>query len=84
MDGDSWHAVDPDEVLKRLATYAESGLSSSEAEKRLAEVGPNELDEAPPTSFWEMLWEQFNNFVVILLIVAVLLTGLLLVRAGTR
>ena len=77
MDGDSWHAVDPDEVLKRLATYAESGLSSSEAEKRLAEVGPNELDEAPPTSFWEMLWEQFNNFVVILLIVAAVISALL-------
>ncbi|MBK5107011.1 MAG: cation-translocating P-type ATPase, partial [Anaerolineales bacterium] len=42
-----------------------------------AEVGPNELDEAPPTSFWEMLWEQFNNFVVILLIVAAVISALL-------
>ncbi len=77
MDGDSWHAVDPDEVLKRLATYAASGLSSSEAEKRLTQYGPNELDEAPPTSFWQMLGEQFNNFVVILLIVAAVISALL-------
>lgn len=77
MDGDSWHAVDPDEVLKRLATYAESGLTSSEAEKRLTQYGPNELEEAPPTSFWQMLGEQFNNFVVILLIVAAVISALL-------
>jgi Ca2+-transporting ATPase len=77
MDGDSWHAVDPDEVLKRLATYAASGLSSSEAEKRLTQYGPNELEEAPPTSFWQMLGEQFNNFVVILLIVAAVISALL-------
>ena len=77
LDGDSWHAVDPDEVLKRLATYAESGLSSSEAAKRLAQYGPNELEEAPPTSFWQMLGEQFNNFVVILLIVAAVISALL-------
>jgi len=77
IDGDSWHAVDPDEVLKRLATYAASGLSSSEAEKRLTQYGPNELEEAPPTSFWQMLGEQFNNFVVILLIVAAVISALL-------
>ncbi len=77
LDGDSWHAVDPDEVLKRLATYAESGLSSSEAAKRLAQYGPNELEEAPPISFWQMLGEQFNNFVVILLIVAAVISALL-------
>ncbi len=77
IDGDSWHAVDPDEVLKRLATYAESGLTSSEAEKRLTQYGPNELEEAPPTSFWQMLGEQFNNFVVILLIVAAVISALL-------
>ena len=77
MDGDSWHAVDPDEVLKHLATYAESGLSSSEADTRLIQYGPNELEEAPPISFWQMLGEQFNNFVVILLIVAAVISALL-------
>jgi len=77
IDGDSWHAVEPEEVLARLATYAESGLTSSEAEKRLAHYGPNELEEAPSTSFWQMLGEQFNNFVVILLIVAAVISALL-------
>jgi Ca2+-transporting ATPase len=75
--GDSWHAVEADEVLARLATYAEEGLSSQEAQRRLEKYGPNELEEAPGTSFWQMLFEQFNNFVVILLIVAAVISALL-------
>jgi len=77
LEGDSWHAVEVDEVLSRLATYAQSGLTTAEAEKRLAQFGPNELEESAPTSFWQMLGEQFNNFVVILLIVAAVISALL-------
>ena len=77
IDGDSWHAVDADEVLSRLATYSEEGLSSEEAQRRFEKYGPNELEEAPPTSFWKTLGEQFNNFVVILLIVAAVISALL-------
>jgi Ca2+-transporting ATPase len=77
IEGDSWHAVDADEVLARLATYSEEGLSSEEAQRRFEKYGPNELEAAPPTSFWKMLGEQFNNFVVILLIVAALISALL-------
>ncbi len=77
IEGDSWHAVDADEVLARLATYEERGLSSEEAQRRFEKYGPNELEESPPTSFWQMLLEQFNNFVVILLIVAALISAAL-------
>jgi len=77
IKGDSWHAVEVDEVLSRLATYAQSGLTTTEAEKRLAQLGPNMLEESAPISFWQMLGEQFNNFVVILLIVAAVISALL-------
>jgi Ca2+-transporting ATPase len=77
VEGDSWHAVEADEVLRRLTTYAESGLSSAEAEKRFEKFGPNELEEAPGVSFWQMLGEQFNNFVVILLIIAAIISAVL-------
>ncbi|MFC2055695.1 cation-translocating P-type ATPase, partial [Chloroflexota bacterium] len=53
------------------------GLSSQEVEVRLEQFGPNQLAEAPPTTFWQMLWEQFNNFVVMLLIVAAVISALL-------
>lgn len=69
-NGNAWHALDRDVLLDQLSTRLDHGLSSEEAERRLKQFGPNELAEAPPTTFWQMLWEQFNNFVVILLLVA--------------
>jgi magnesium-transporting ATPase (P-type) len=35
----------PDQILKALDTPLETGLSQAEAERRLAEYGPNELTE---------------------------------------
>lgn len=73
----NWHSMGANEVLKRLDTLAEQGLTSEEAHRRLESYGPNQLREAPPTTFWKMLWDQFNNFVVILLIVASLVSAIL-------
>ncbi|MEW5872007.1 MAG: cation-translocating P-type ATPase [Chloroflexota bacterium] len=76
-NGKSWHALGADEVLDELKTLAEQGLTAEEAAKRLQEYGPNQLTEAPPTTFWQMLWEQFNNFVVMMLIVAAIISAVL-------
>lgn len=73
----SWHARDSKEILEQLATSLERGLSSEEAQDRLQIYGPNQLTEAPPVTFWQMLFAQFNNFVVILLIIAALISALL-------
>jgi P-type Ca2+ transporter type 2C len=76
-EGNSWHALAREEILTQLATPAEGGLSTEEAQRRLERYGPNQLREAPPVTFWQMLWQQFNNFVVILLIVACLISAVL-------
>ena len=72
----AWHALSPQEVLQHLKVQ-ENGLTSEEAAERLAMYGPNQLIEAPQPTFWHMLWEQLNNFVVILLIVASAISALL-------
>ena len=74
---ESWHALQTEEVIERLFSSTEGGLSREEAERRLEEFGPNELIEAPPVTFMEMLKDQFNNFVVIMLIIAALISALL-------
>ena len=74
---DIWHALGTEEVLKQLDTFEEEGLSDEEAARRLEKFGPNQLAEKPPISFWKMLWDQFNNFVVIMLIVASAISALL-------
>jgi Ca2+-transporting ATPase len=75
--GNDWHTLAAKDVLFELKTLEERGLSFQEVELRLEQFGPNQLTEAPPTTFWQMLWEQFNNFVVMLLIAAVVISALL-------
>jgi Ca2+-transporting ATPase len=74
---ESWHQLGVDEVADRLSTSRHQGLSEEEAKRRIEQYGPNQLEEAPATSFLEMLWEQFNNFVVWLLVAAALISGFL-------
>src|SRR5512147_444218 len=76
VEQQEWHALKPDEVLSHLKVEG-NGLTNEEAEKRLQYYGPNQLKEAPRPTFWQMLWEQLNNFVVILLIVASVISALL-------
>ena len=71
-----WHALKAQEVLSHLKVRG-NGLTSEEAKKRLEHYGPNQLKEAARATFLQMLWEQLNNFVVILLIVASVISALL-------
>jgi len=71
-----WHALEAKEVLSHLKVQ-DNGLTSEEAKKRLEHYGPNQLEEAPRPTFLQMLWEQLNNFVVILLIIASIISALL-------
>lgn len=76
-DRNAWHAVKAEEILQQFDAPAEGGLTSEEVAHRIEIYGPNALKEAPPTTFARMLWEQFNSFVVILLIVAAVISALL-------
>ena len=71
-----WHALGTSEVLDFLRVQG-NGLTTGEAKRRLGYFGPNQLKEAPRPTFLQMLWEQLNNFVVILLIIASVISALL-------
>src|ERR1700690_285490 len=71
-----WHALEAEEVLRGLQVH-ENGLNIEEASQRLHQYGPNQLQEVPRPSFWNTLWDQLNNFVVILLIVSSIISALL-------
>ncbi|HEX2988065.1 MAG TPA: cation-transporting P-type ATPase [Chloroflexota bacterium] len=64
------HGCELAQVLKELGTDANTGLTSEEARRRLERYGPNELKEKPRPGFLQLLWGQVNNFLIILLIVA--------------
>jgi Ca2+-transporting ATPase len=64
------HHKHVDHVVDELESHLEHGLTEELARKRLLEHGPNELQEKPRPGFWALLFDQFNNFLVIILIVA--------------
>jgi P-type Ca2+ transporter type 2C len=72
-----WHVLDEQTVLTQLSTNPQVGLTASEAANRLAVHGQNKLTEAPRPTFLKLLINQLNNFIVILLIVASLVSAFL-------
>src|SRR6266571_6482970 len=75
MAGD-WHALRAEAVLQRLDA-SPLGLSSREAQERLARVGPNELVQTAKISPFRILLSQFADVLVIVLIAAALISAAL-------
>ena len=73
MDDKESHSKSIEEVVKKFRTHPDHGLSQQEALERLRTLGPNELTEKPRPGFLALLWAQFNNYLVIILIVAALI-----------
>jgi Ca2+-transporting ATPase len=63
-----WYTLENEAVVLQLKSSTDQGLGSSEAVKRLKKVGLNQLNEAESITFWQMIWEQLNSFVIWLLI----------------
>jgi len=77
ISDNQWYQMDVAEVLRHLGTSGDHGLSRAQAERRLSESGPNELEVARRVSPWAILGEQFKNVLVIILLIAVGLSAFL-------
>ena len=72
-----WHTMGVAETVTALGSDPQRGLTADEARSRQAQYGPNELQEAPGRSFWRMLLDQFNQFLVLILIAAAIVSALI-------
>ncbi len=70
----AWYTKTVEKVAEALGTDLKRGLTSQEAQARLERYGSNELQERPRISFWKMLLEQFNQFLVLILIVSAIVS----------
>lgn len=70
----NWHNISASETLKLLKVNAETGLSQSEAEERISKVGHNVILEKKKKSFFQRLLAQFNDFMIITLIIAAVIS----------
>ena len=74
--GEAWHSRSAEDVLAQLGSSA-AGLSASEAVRRLAADGPNELKEGRRISPLQIFLGQFKSLLIWILIVAGVISGVL-------
>ena len=66
----SWHTLSPEIAAATLGVEPGRGLEEGEAATRLARLGENRLIEATPRPVWLKFFDQFKNFLVIVLLFA--------------
>ncbi len=71
--GKRWHSRSVDELFESLDT-SEEGLSQKEARKRLKKHGKNEIEEKEAISPFKIFLEQFQDFLIWILIAAVVIS----------
>ncbi len=73
-----WHALEAEEVARRLASSPRDGISQKEASERLRRHGPNLIREEEPVSPFSLFLNQFRDFMIYVLIAAAVISGALL------
>ena len=72
-----WETLRKEEVLKKLNTNSKEGLSQEEVKKRQEEYGKNKLKDKPKESFFMKFIKQFNDFMIIILIIASIVSAVI-------
>jgi Ca2+-transporting ATPase len=72
-----WHILEPWQTTAWLKVDPEQGLSREEVEERLAVYGPNAIQEQQRPGPVRMFVAQFTDFMIVVLIIAAILSGLI-------
>ncbi|KAK0387626.1 hypothetical protein NLU13_3872 [Sarocladium strictum] len=67
---DEYSYMTPSEAAARLRTSLTNGLSPTDALNRLTDYGPNEIPHEPPEPIWLRFVKQFQEPLIILLLVS--------------
>jgi Ca2+-transporting ATPase len=71
----NFYNQDIHEVTSQLKTSETSGLTTEETKRRLEEYGYNQLVSKRKKSFFQMFMAQFKSFMIIILLVAAVVSG---------
>jgi len=74
---DVWHALPEPDLLNKLQSSSQEGLDDSEAARRLAYFGLNEIEREEGLSSWQILIHQFKDPLIYILLIAAFITFVL-------
>jgi len=66
----TWHVTSAEDTAERLDVDVREGLSAAEATRRLERDGPNQLAEATKEPRWRAFLRQFQDLLIIILLIA--------------
>ncbi len=71
-----WQTLRKEEVLRKLNTDEKQGLTEKEVQERQEKYGKNKLQEKKKESFIVKFIKQFNDFMIIILIIASIISAI--------
>merc|ERR1719162_2336535 len=78
LDQPPWHTMTKEDVMKELGVSSDirkCGLTTAQAEERLAKYGENRLTEKEKESLLRKIWNQVNNVLVLILVIVAIVSG---------
>ncbi|GBF81840.1 cation-translocating P-type ATPase [Aphanothece sacrum] len=78
-----WHSFSAEESLDKFQSDPEQGLTQEQINQRQQYFGPNELKDTGGRSPLTILWEQFTNIMLVMLMAVAVISGILDLRQGT-
>ena len=77
-----WHTLKIEEITKRLGTNIQKGLTNEEVKKRIVKHGKNKLNEKSKDNIVIRFIKQFNDFMIIILIIASIISAVISYTQG--
>ncbi len=78
-----WHAIAPEQVSQMLLSDSQNGLTTEQISQRQIYFGTNELQETGRRSPLSILWDQFTNIMLVMLIAVAIVSAILDLRTNT-
>lgn len=79
-----WQTISVRETCERLKTNSVNGLTKDEAEERIKKYGENKLTERKKESILVKFLKQFNDFMIIILIIAAAISAVMSYVEGSN
>lgn len=77
MGTTKWYQMEIDQAVQMLESDLRKGLDDSIVKAKREKFGPNELEEEAGKPLWVKFLDQFKEFLVILLFIAAIVSGIL-------
>lgn len=79
-----WHTKSAEEVIKELKSNWNLGLSKENVDIRRQEFGFNKLKEKPKEKLWVKFLKQFQDFMILILIIASIISAVVSYIEGSH